>query len=272
MQEDEAAKIIRTQNVTLRDDWSRLVRSAHDVAGTVTGRVQCKPEVKEIGPKYRDRFDQLRSEPAFKQHSAGMKSTEFVQLELAKIHTYQTMLNSEYVDALVDKAPEPGDMEGMLKFCLPRESEEPRPEIIVSFNPSTNTFSAVSDNLDLRILANTHSEDPVNHTPVAGFYYGFAHPQITAVEFQGITMLKNGYHRAFALLKKGHKFVPCLLGHTDIFQVTGAQVPGAFPLGIITSDKSPILSDFDTGAAVQIPRRRVKVMATIHAEVQVVPL
>lgn len=272
MQQEEALKIIKTQNVTLIDDWARLVRNARDVANQVSGRRGLRPEVKEMGAKYHARLKQLEAEPTFRQHSAGMHSMGFALVELSKIHTFQTMLNAEYIDFLVKKAPEPDDAEGAVRFCLPTESEKPRAQMMISYNPSTNTFSAVSDNLDLRILANTHTEDPVSHTPIAGFYYGFALPQVTVVDFKGILMLKNGYHRAYALYKKEHKFIPCLLGVTDNFQVTGAQVPGAFPLDVIASDRSPILSDFATGAAVLVPRRRVKVMATIHAEVQVVPL
>jgi len=272
MPQDEALKLIRTQNVVLTDDWNAIIRGARDVANQVSGRMECRPEVKQVDEKYRDRFLEFKSEPTFKQHSAGMQSMDFALVELSKIHTYQTMINNEYVDVLAKKAPDPDDLEGALKFSLPTESEKPRPQVVTSFNPSTNTFSAVSDNLDLRILANTHAEDPVNHTPIAGFYYGFALPQITVVEFKGLSILKNGYHRACALLRKGHRFLPCLLGKTEMFQVTGAQVPGAFPSSTMFSDKSPILSDFETGAAVLVPRRRVKVMATIHAEVQVVPL
>ena len=272
MPQDEALKFIRTQNVVLTDDWNAIIRGARDVANQVSGRMECRPEVKPVDEKYRDRFLELKSEPMFKQHSAGMQSMEFALVELSKIHTYQTMINNEYVNTLAENAPEPDDLESALKFSLPTEREKPKPQIVTSFNPSTNTFSAVSDNLDLRILANTHAEDPVNHTPIAGFYYGFALPQITVVDFKGLLILKNGYHRACALLRKGHRFLPCLLGKTEMYQVTGAQVPGAFPSGTIFSDKSPILRDFDTGAATLVPRRRVKVVATIHAEVQVVPL
>ena len=272
MPQDEATKIIRTQNVTLTDDWTQLIRAARDIANQVSGRTNCRPEIREIDSKYKDRLGTLEAESTFKQHSAGMQSMSFALVELSKIHTFQTMLNAEYIDSLMKKAPAPDDFESTLKFCLPTEAEKPKAQMMASYNPSTNTFSAVSDNLDLRILANTHAEDPVNHTPIAGFYYGFALPQVTVVDFKGMVMLKNGYHRAYALLKKGHRFLPSLLGKTENFQVTGAQVPGAFPPSLITSDRSPILSDFDTGAALLVPRRRVKVMATIHAEVQVVPL
>jgi hypothetical protein len=275
MTEDDALKFVRMQNIgnaSRTSDWVESIHLAREVAGRVSGRMECKPETKEISPEFRSRLSKLEAESMFKQHSAGMKSLSFALVELSKVHTFQTMINIEYANSLMANAPEADDLEGTLKFCLPTESERPKTPMTTSYNPNSNTFSAVTDNLDLRILGNTHTEDPVNHTPIAGFYYGFSLPHTTVVEYKGVMLLKNGCHRAYALLKKGHRFLPCLLGTTELFQVTGAQVPGTFPLSTIISDKSPILSDFDTDAAVAVPRRRVKVMATIHAEVQVVPI
>jgi hypothetical protein len=275
MSDEEALSTIRSQglgNLTAADEWARIVRWAKDATVGISGRMDWRPEVGEVDPKYRSRLSKLEAEPTFKIHSAGMRSMRFSLVEISKIHLFQTMVNTEYIESLVKRAPEPGDMEATLKFCLPTQDEAPRPNMMSSFNPTTNTFSAISDSLDLRILGNTHSEDPVTHTPVAGFYYGVALPLTTVVEYRGAFLLKNGCHRAYALHKKGHDFLPCLLGSTDSFQVTGAQVPGSFPLTTILSDKSPVLSDFDSKAAVPVPRRRVKVVATIHAEVQVVPL
>lgn len=275
MQEEEALSMVKTQNMTnltSTDEWVGLIRSAREVAAAASGRADSRPKVKEIDGRHHDRLLRLEAEPTFKLHSAGMKSLKFAMIELSKIRLFQTMINEEYIDSLVRRTPEPDDEEATLMFCLPTQSEAPKTRMMSSYNPTTNTFSAVTDNLDMRILGNTNGEDPVSHTPVAGFYYGVALPQTTVVDYKGILLLKNGCHRAYALHKKGHEFLPCLLGTTDSFQVTGGQVPGSFPLSTIVSDKGPILSDFDTGAAVPVPRRRVKVVATIHAEVQVVPL
>lgn len=274
MTEEDALKFVRAQTsgITSQTDWVKRIRSAREVVDKIAGRKGSRPEVNDIPSEFRVRLSKLEAEPTFRQHSAGMKSMRFAQVELSKIHMFQMTVNTEYIDSLVATAPEPDDMEGTLKFCLPTESEKPKTPMTTSYNPNSNTFSAVTDNLDLRILGNTHVEDPVNHTPIAGFYYGFALPQATVVQYKDVTLLKNGCHRAYALMRKGHRFLPCLLGTTEVFQATGAQVPGTFPSSTIFSDKGPVLSDFDTGAAVPVPRRRVKVMATIHAEVQVVPI
>lgn len=273
MPDQEALNTVRSQNMahlTSGAEWVQKIRSAKDVANQVSGRKECKPEVRDIGTNHDGRISKIEAESTFKMHSVGMHSVRFALVELSKLHTFQTRINTEYADWLLERAPEPDDSEGALKFCLPTSDEKEKTAMITAFNPTTNTFSATTDNLDLRILGNANAEDPVNHTPIAGFYYGFGLPLVSVVDYKGTFLIKNGSHRAYALRKKGHDFLPCLLCVTDSFPATGAQVPGSFPLEMILSDQSPILPDFDSGAAVMVPHRRVKVVATIHAEVQVV--
>jgi hypothetical protein len=274
--ENEAMNMVKVQNVdskTSSDEWLKLIRSAADETSKVTGRLSCEPSIKEIDPKYGERIAKLKSEQSFKQHGAGMIRTGFALVELAKLHVHQPRINMEYIESLKRRAPEPDDEEGTLKFCLPTQDENASAmKMITEFNPQTNTFSAITENLDLRILANTHSEDPTTHTPLAGFYYGFGLPQISVVEYMGMFLLKNGYHRAYTLLEKGHEFVPCVLSLTGSLQATGAISSSAFPSSLLFSDRSPILSDFRTPAAVPVPQRRLKLVATVHAEVQVVPM
>jgi len=139
----------------------------------------------------------------------------------------------------------------------------------VMFNSAQNTYSIVSENLDLRVLANVQGETDVKRKFV-GFTYGFGLPQIFAVQFRGLLILKNGYHRAYSLLKKGHRAIPCIVLKTDNFALTGANRAGMFPRDILLSDKSPIMSDYLTRAAVTTPRRRMRAVLTIHAGAEIV--
>jgi hypothetical protein len=124
----------------------------------------------------------------------------------------------------------------------------------------------------MRIVGNVQGTDDQTGRSFAGFAYGFGLPQVSVVDYNGIVMVKNGYHRAYSLLQRGHEFMPCLIVTTDMFQGTGANVPGFFPLDLLQSDKSPILNDFNTKAAFAMPRRRMRLMITIHAEVHAVPM
>jgi hypothetical protein len=172
----------------------------------------------------------------------------------------------------VKKAPEPDDIEGSIKFCLPLRGEDGRIEVLSSFNPNTNTCTIVTDNLDLRILGNVQGEENTTKRNFVGFVYGFGLRGVSVSNYNGLFMVKNGYHRAFALLQKGHKYMPCLVVETDAYQLTGAGSPNVFTPELMNSDKSPLLSDLNSKASVTILRRRMKAVAIIHGEILVVPL
>lgn len=254
-----------------REYWLPKIRTANTVVNKISNRQNLRPEIKQIDEKYNERFEKLQKEQTFQEHLIGMKSHRFAFVELSKIHCFQTMLNTEFIESLVKKAPEPSDVQETIKFCLPTQEEKAVNEVMSTTNKD-NTISFISDNLDFRILGLVQGEDTNTRRKFSGFQYGFGLPLISVVEYKGILLIKNGYHRAFALLRKGHKFLPCLLLQTDNYQGTGAQSDGFFPIDLIMSDKSPILDDFTSEAAIVIPRRRFKKMIMIHAEPQIMPV
>lgn len=254
------------------DKWLPKIRSAISIVNTISNRREVKPEIKELDQKYNDRLTKLRDEPIFKEYLVGTTSHRFALVELEKLHCFQKILNLEYIDTLTKKIPSPEYIDETIKLCLPTQDERQKIEILTVFNQNTNTISMITENLDFRIIGNVQGEDPVTGRKFSGFGFGFGLPLMSVVEYKGMFLLKNGYHRAYALLKKGHKFLPCLLLSTDSYQFTGAQLAGFFPIDLIMSDKSPILSDFKTDAGVLMPRRRFKVVISVHGEAQVLPV
>ncbi len=254
------------------DKWLHKIRSAISAVNKISNRRESKPEIKELDKKYDERLTKLRNEPTFQEHLIGITSNKFALVELTKIHSFQKMLNMEYVNEIIKKTPSPENMDETVKFCLPTKDEREKTEILSTFNPNNNTVSMITDNLDFRIIGNIQGEDPITGRKFSGFGYGFGLPLMSVVEYKGIYLIRNGYHRAYALLKKGHKFLPCLLLSTDSYQFTGAQFPAFFSIDSIMSDKSPLLSDFETDVGVLMPRRRLKVVITVHAETQVLPV
>ncbi len=250
--------------------FKKDLQEARTFVSKLTGRQTNMPEIREIGQSntYKERIEKLESEPTFKEHLIGMKSYKFAMIELSNLHVFQPLLNEEYIEKLELEAPAVGDENGLLQFCLPLKEERPKSLVYTNFNPSTNTISLVTENLDLRILGNVQGQDPNSDRPFGGFMYGLGLPQMSVVKYGNIYMIKNGYHRAFALLKKGHKFAPFILVETESFNFTGANVPGFFNIDSIKSDRAPLLQDFDSPAAVKLYRRRIRAVLSIHAELQ----
>ena len=106
-----------------------------------------------------------------------------------------------------------------------------------------------------------------------GFAIGSGLPQMSVAEFQGRYILKNGYHRAVALLRAGITEAPCLVVHAKNYNATGANAPGFLPRELILSDKPPRLEDFNSAeAAVPYPRRLTKAVIVIQAQRLMIPV
>lgn len=255
-----------------KDFWITKIEKANATVNNISNRQDVIPEIKELDSKYNERITTLQKESTFNEYLLGMKSHRFALVELEKLHCFQKMVNLEFIESLMQQIPVPHDIDETVKFCLPIRDEKPKIPLLMSFNEHTNTIIFVTDNPDSRILGNVQGEDQNSGRNFAGFVYGFGLPLISVVKYKGVYLIKNGYHRAFTLLKKGHKFLPCLLMETDGYQFTGAQAQGFFPIDLITSNKSPMISDLQTDASVVIPRRRNKIAITMHAEVQVIPI
>ena len=274
--EAEAFNILKSQGIPFtpkqEEELNTKVREALKHASTIAGRRAVVPDVKEIPVQYMaDREQRLRNEPTFAEHLIGMSGVSLSQVEIGNLHVFQPNLNMDYVKRLVAKAPEPDNLADLLRFCLPLREEVEKFPVVGGFNPNTNTVTLMSENLDMRMLGQVQGEDPKTGHRFFGFAYGGGLSQISVVDYKGVFMIKNGYHRAFALLEKGHKFMPCLLLKTDDYQATGAAGTGFFSLELMLSDRSPILSDFQSPAAVAYPRRLIRVVASIRGEVHWVP-
>ncbi len=273
-QEAEAIQYIHSQGVkqiTLDEEWLGRIRISRAEADKISGRLELQPEVKNL-EGYDDRIAKIKGDPTFQEHMMGMQSASFALVELKSIHCFQTHLNKEYVETLMKTAPESDEFEKTVKFCLPTKDEKSQQEVLTAFNPTTNTFSAIVENLDFRIIGNVQGEDNNTGRKFAGFAYGFGLPQISVVKYKGMILLKNGYHRAFSLFKKGHKFLPCLFLDTNQYQFTGGNLPGFFNMDLVMSNKSPVLSDFNSDIVLIVPRRRQKLVLNVHAEIQPVPM
>ena len=274
--EAEAFNIVKSQGFQFspkqEEELNTKVREALKHVSTIVGRRAVISEVKEIPVQYMaDREQRLRNEPAFASQLIDMSEFSLSQVEIGNLHVFQPNLNMEYVRRLVAKAPEPDNLPDLLRFCLPLREEVEKFPVVGGFNPNTNTLTLMSENLDMRMLAPVEGKDPNTGNRFFGFAYGGGLPQISVVDYKGLLMIKNGYHRAYALLEKGHKFMPCLLLKTDDYQATGATGTDFFTFELMQSDQSPILSDFQSPAAVAYPRRLIRVVASIHGEVHWVP-
>jgi len=276
--EDEAWRYVSGQGIPIANDEGAALKSrihhAVELVRALPDRSAVRPDIKKMPESAAARLAQLEADPRSRELLQGVQGHEWVFIELANLRCFQQNINSAYVETLMQRVPRPEDINELMKFCLPLSSEREMIALPVGFNPSTNTWTIVSENLDFRLAGNVAGEaspDPLTpQRPFVGFFYGFGSPQLSVGEYKGAYVIRNGYHRAMALLRAGHTHAPVLLARLPSYQTSGGQQPGFLPPDLVLSTRPPLLKDYLTEIGVDVPRRRLRVVFSAHAEVQVI--
>jgi len=251
--------------------FAEEVSRARHYVSSLGSRGSVSPKFEDFPRGHEERLARIRESPEFSEYVTGALNWSFGMVELAKLRVYQPHINLERARMMVRKAPDPGDVEGTVSYCLPLKGETLDPRTIVNYDEAQKAYSLVSESPDMRVLGSVKLEYAKKRMGV-GFIYGFGHAELSVVRYKGIPVLMNGYHRAYALLKKGHSMVPSVLVTTDDFGRTGMNQPLAFPFYLVASDRAPIMQDFLSPAAVIAPWKRTRTILTVHAGVEIVQL
>jgi len=259
------------KSVTTDEEWLQRIRSARDYVASIHGRAKSKPELLELPSKYADYLTKLQGTAPFQESVVGGSSFRFASVEISKLRCLQGHINLEYLDTLIERAPSPEDEEGTLRFCLPLTDESERMEVLSSASTGSNSLFLVSPNLNFRVAGMANGQDPVNGRRFTAVIYGFGSPHIAVAEYRGAYIVMNGHHRALSLLRKGHKMVPGVVATVESYPQTGPRPAELLSPEMVMSDRPALLPDFDSRAAIAVPRRRQRVVINVHAEAQSVP-
>ncbi len=135
-------------------------------------------------------------------------------------------------EALASALPAANDPEGLVSFCFP-----PSRSVAYHLLPqegSAAVFDSVDPNLQLRV-------DPGSATPLS-LYAGS--PFVEAAMFGGRVFLRDGYHRAYRLLRAGVVRVPAIVVRARTLAELGADRPWFFPPEVLFSNDPPRVRDF----------------------------
>ena len=152
---------------------------------------------------------------------------EFKMVEVDKLIAVQRQVLLDYADELVKKIPRNPSEDDLLKFCLIPEQHAPLPK---PTRVGSDTLYFTSPSGDFRFLGGylkkELTEEDIKITKVGGFpthaimlFVGYGAPSMNAYSVNGRVILTNGFHRAYALRKKGIKKIPLLIkkiGNADL--------------------------------------------------------
>lgn len=164
------------------------------------------------------------------------------EVEIDKLVSMQRYIDTEYADTVADRL-DLATVEGRIKFCLTDQFRVRESEIVQM--PSAFTFAVKGSGADLRVVDMGSTHDPLSGDRTISFTVGWGRPFVQVMKLRGRYVLKNGYHRAFALRKRGFEYIPCVLLEGDDYadlECTGP--PTFFSEDTVFGARPPVFSSF----------------------------
>ncbi|MFQ5573306.1 MAG: hypothetical protein ACE5EJ_03545 [Nitrosopumilaceae archaeon] len=152
---------------------------------------------------------------------------DFKMVEIDNMIAVQRQVLLDFVDELSKKISKNLSEDELLKFCLIPEKQVPLPKLSPM---SSNSWYYSSPSADFRFLGgfakNEITREDIQLTKVSGFptnaiilFVGYGAGCMHAYSVNGRMVLMNGFHRAYALRRKGIKKIPLLvrkIGNADL--------------------------------------------------------
>jgi hypothetical protein len=152
----------------------------------------------------------------------------------------------------------PATWQQLLDLALPLTRDQPSDLVSITADGRALTLRTLSPNLTIRFARVSEG----GRLPSVRLVANSGSPYIEVASYQGRWFLRDGYHRAFLLLKHGIFHVPAVVVHADSFAQVGATGKQFFAKEILFSGRPPMVTDFlDEEIAVCYLRpRRQRVM------------
>lgn len=159
-------------------------------------------------------------------------------VDLRCVCSFQPLVFTDNADRRTEDV-DPTDLRSVAQVSLPLPEATPLP---VQFDPLRNVYMFSSTNPNLRIIGNFNAEVAPGVNGF-GFVVGVSPSFMQVAHFHGRYFLRDGYHRAYSLLRRGIHIVPILVrefGPTEEIGVPG----GMLTQGAYLGDRPPTLGDF----------------------------
>jgi hypothetical protein len=200
-------------------------------------------------------IDRHRSRPDLHAEMLGLEWSLGV-VDLRRLLAFQRRLSfNESLPALT--VPAQDDWIGLVDIAF----APPRPVVydLVHDEPSsTVTLQSTNPNVHLRVTG----------SPSAPLAVHAGSPFFEVAEYAGRWFLRDGYHRAYSLLRAGIFHLPAVIVQARTLAELGAVLPRFFSEAILLSDHPPFVSDFlDEALTIQYDRpQTIKTLRIIMEE------
>jgi hypothetical protein len=165
-------------------------------------------------------------------------------IDLTGVIAYQPVVNIGSLDDRV--APVLADRFQLIEFCLPSGGAQQLETI-----PDEQSVSLVSANPNLRVIGTAIRPEavtvaqgmpPINAIALISYVY-LGPSYMHVVRYRERYFLRDGYHRAAALVKAGINLVPCILVDATRYEEV-VSLPGMIAEDRLLGDRPPSIADY----------------------------
>ena len=159
------------------------------------------------------------------------------------------------------RVPERGDWAALMDIAF----AVPKPAVYDAVHDiSTNTITLRSSNPNLHLRVSAESASLITvHTQS---------PFFEVARYAGRWFLRDGYHRAFELLRAGISKLPAVIVEARTFEELGAAKPHFFCESVLLAERAPYVTDFldpSMTIAYQRPQTITTLRITMHESIAI---
>jgi hypothetical protein len=272
-------KVVNGANFDRRDlvsEWRKASEYYQELEESETG-IADEIEVLELDPALAPLAEDAAADPRYRYNFKTF-ATHFAMVELDRLVLFQTHVIEQGTRRLMARLGPSPDPAALFRFCLPPEVPE-APVKIRRIGSERYIFTCESNDLRMHdpvLLSPDQIRDYETFGPVSGvvgLVVGFSPNFLTGVRQgeDGRILLKNGYHRAYALRALGITHAPCIIQTVTTRDELGIVVNSSVARDLdfyFTSARPPLLKDF-FDPKIRRVHQTYKTLKTIEIEFEV---
>lgn len=196
-------------------DWRKAIEKFRKIESEQQGLADNNiPTELEMTPKLKE----IQDDPLFKNSFSAYPS-EFKMIDVDNLIAPQRRVSLDYADQLFKKIPDKPSMDYLIDFCISPKQDVPT---VKDFQIAENTYQFSSPSVDFRFLGGFRkkslSDDDIKYClggglPVGAIilFYGYGAGSLNVLKVNNRLILNNGFHRVYALRKKGITKIPAVI-------------------------------------------------------------
>lgn len=178
------------------------------------------------------------------QAAFGQAHWTITMVDLASVIAYQPMVNTGSLDERI--APVLADRSQLLEFCLPSNQAQALETIsdvqsitVVSANPNLQMVGTAMRNELVQVQPGA---PPMNLTALICYAY-LGQSYLHVVHYRDRYFLRDGYHRAAALVRADITMAPCILTDARRYEEV-VSLPNMIAEDLLLGDRPPSIADY----------------------------